>query len=620
MALRLRWPYVRRVLADAMVAAGVPSQQEKPVLTNAAAAYLAPFPEVSAGTLAGSRPASIATGICGYFGFRGGGYAIDGAASSSLLAVTSACSALAAGDLDIALAGGVDVSLDPFELVGLAKAGLLAAGDVRIYDESPTGFLPGEGCGVVVLMRAADARAARLPVYAEIAGWGMSSAGHSILAAPDSGSQLLALRRAYRRAGINPLDVQLIEGHGAGTAAGDLAELTALAELRGGAQQAAVIGSITANIGHAKAAAGAAGLIKTVLAMGIDVMPPTTGVSSPHRLLQGKDTALRLAPEPTPWPDGRRIAGVSAMDTGGANVHVVLSSEPARVSRYDRVRRARPRTARGPQMARVRMARAPRAAGADGGPGAIGGPVQRPARTARAFAYLLQAPSRARLAVGLAKIAEMAAWLSDAEMHDLACQLAREASDRGAARVAMVASRQAQLASLAHEAIMLLPDLTAGPLVTRPGIFAADGAASRVTLLLPGGDPATGPAPPGRPMTPPGRRPRWPGWTGSASRPPPRSGAASARSPGWPGPAACPRSRQPGSPGAAATSWLVRPTRPRNSKGVPRNCARCSPSSRSPGRGTACSLPRPAGRWPRSATSSRPFAPSSARRTGWTRH
>ena len=97
--------------------------------------------------------------------------------------------------------------------------------------------------------------------------------------------------------------------------------------------------------------------------------------------------------------------------------------------------------------------------------------------------------------MGLAKIAEMAPWLSDAEMHDLACQLAREASDRGAARVAIVASRQAQLASLAHEAIMLLPDLTAGPLVTRPGIFAADGAASRVTLLLPGGDPATGPAP-----------------------------------------------------------------------------------------------------------------------------
>ena len=482
-ALRLRWPYVRRVLADAMAVAGVPGQQEARVARTAAAQYLAPFPEVTAGTLAGSRPASIAAGICGYFGFRGGGYAVDGASSSSLLAVTSACSALAAGDLDVALAGGVDVSLDPFELVGLAKAGLLAAGDVRVYDESPTGFLPGEGCGVVVLMRSADARAARLPLYAEIAGWGMSSAGHSILGAPDPGSQLLALRRAYQRAGIDPVDVQLIEGDGAGTAAGDLAELTALTELRKGARQAAALGSITANIGHAKAAAGAAGLIKTVLAMGSDVMPPATGVSSPHRLLQGKDAALRLMGEPAPWPAGRRIAGVSAMDPGGANVHVVLSSEPAPGSRYDRVRRARPR---GP--------RAVRTARADSWPAATSTTVQRPA--ARTFTYLLQAPGRASLAVGLAKIAETAPYLSDAELHDLACQLARQAGDRGPARVAIVASRQAQLAGLAHEAIMLLPDLTVGQLVTRPGIFVADGAASRVTLLLPGGDP--GSAQPGR--------------------------------------------------------------------------------------------------------------------------
>jgi len=481
-ALRLRWPYVRRVLAEAMAAAGVPGQHEAPVLRNAAARYLAPFPEVRAGTLAGSRPASIASAICGYFGFRGGGYAIDGASSSSLLAVASACSALTAGELDVALAGGVDVSLDPLELVGLAKAGLLAAGEMRVYDESPTGFLPGEGCGVVVLMRAADARAAGLPIYAEIAGWGMSSAGQSILTAPDPGSQLLALRRAYQRADIDPADVQLIEGHGAGTPVGDLAELTALTELRRGARQAAAIGSITANIGHAKAAAGAAGLIKTVLAISSDVMPPATGVTSPHRLLRDKRANLRLLAEPAPWPDGPRIAGVSSMDPGGANVHLVLSSEPARASRSDRMRRALPR---GPRPA----AGLPAAAAA----------VQRPARTAaRTLAYLVQAPGRASLAVKLARIADMAPWLSDAELHDLACQLAREDGDRGAARVAIVACGQEQLAALAHGAIMLLPDLAVGQLSTRPGIFAADGAAGRIALLLSGGDPATA-APCGQP-------------------------------------------------------------------------------------------------------------------------
>src|SRR5450755_3884953 len=127
------------------------------------------------------------------------------------------------------------------------------------------------------------------------------------------------------------------------------------------------------------------------------------------------------------------------------------------------------------------------------------GRARRPASTATStVAYLLQAPGRASLAVQLARIADIAPWLSDAELHDLACQLAREAGDRGRARVAIVAAGQQQLAALAGEAIMLLPGLTAGPLVTRPGIFVADGAAGRVALLLSGGDPATA-APGGKP-------------------------------------------------------------------------------------------------------------------------
>ncbi len=475
-ALRLRWPYVRRVLADAMIASGLSREQGMPVLRQAAARYLAPFPEVTAATLAGSIPASIAARICGYFGFRGGGHAVDGAASSSLLAVASACTALAAGDLDVALAGGVDVSLDPLELVGLAKAGLLAAADVRVYDENPTGFLPGEGCGVVVLMRAADARAADLPVYAEIAGWGMSSTGQPGLAAPDHASQLLALRRAYLQAGIEPADVQLIEGHGAATAASDLAELTALAELRHGARRAAVLGSIAANIGHAKAAGGAAGLIKTVLAMGSEARPPATGVGTPHPLLRGKDSGLQLSAEAAPWPDGPRIAAVSAMDPAGVNVHMVLSSEPVQASRHDRGFRV---------LARVR--RTP----ADALTAATPAAAQLPGAANRAFAYLLHAQDRATLAATLTRIADIASWLSDAEMHDLACKLTRDAGGQGPVRVGIVASRQEQLGRLAREAIALLPDLAADRLVIRPGIVAADGASGRVTLLLSGRDSAT---------------------------------------------------------------------------------------------------------------------------------
>ena len=100
---------------------------------------------------------------------------MDAAGASSLAAAAAACLALAGGEIDVAIAGGVDLGIDPFDLVGLAKSGMLAIGDMRVYDEHPTGFLPGEGCGMVLLMRTADARG-HLPVYAEILGWGMASA------------------------------------------------------------------------------------------------------------------------------------------------------------------------------------------------------------------------------------------------------------------------------------------------------------------------------------------------------------------------------------------------------------------------------------------------------------
>ena len=171
-AMRSRWPYVRRVLRAALAAGDVSPERHAGVIEHAAAGFLAPFPEIGDDTLAGGLPGAIADRICGHFGFRGGGHAVDAAHSSSLLAIAAACSALAAGDLDAAIAGGVDISLDPHELAGLARTGALAARDMRVFDARPTGFLPGEGCGLAVLMRAADARAAGIPAYAEIAGWG----------------------------------------------------------------------------------------------------------------------------------------------------------------------------------------------------------------------------------------------------------------------------------------------------------------------------------------------------------------------------------------------------------------------------------------------------------------
>lgn len=137
---------------------------------------------------------------------------VDGACSSSLLAICTAAAALERGEMDACLAGGVDISLDPFELVGFAKAHALTTTDMRVYDRRGSGFIPGEGCGFVVLKRLEDARAVGDEVYAVIRGWGISSDGKGPITAPKAVGQARAIRAAWQRAG-RP---DFVEGHGTG--------------------------------------------------------------------------------------------------------------------------------------------------------------------------------------------------------------------------------------------------------------------------------------------------------------------------------------------------------------------------------------------------------------------
>src|SRR5438874_6490601 len=175
--LRLRWPYVRRMVAAALKEQGWDDDQLASFLTDLEATYKSPFPAVDEDTLAGGLSNTIAGRICNHFDLKGGGYTVDGACSSSLLSVATACKALIDGEVDIAIAGGVDLSIDPFEIIGFAKTGALARGEMKVYDRGSNGFWPGEGCGMIVLMRDAEARAAGHRVYASIAGWGISSDG-----------------------------------------------------------------------------------------------------------------------------------------------------------------------------------------------------------------------------------------------------------------------------------------------------------------------------------------------------------------------------------------------------------------------------------------------------------
>jgi enediyne polyketide synthase len=440
-ALRLRWPYVRRILESTL-----PEPGSDAVIAEIARRYLAPFPPVGDATLAGGLANTIAGRICNHFDFHGGGYTVDGACASSMLAVITLCRALRDRSVDFAVAGGVDLSLDPFELVGFAKTGALATDDMLVYDEHSAGFWPGEGCGMLALMRAEDARVAGIPCYTEILGWGVSSDGSGGITRPEVAGQALALRRAGGMAGIEHADVGLYEGHGTGTAVGDLVELTALNAVRVGAATSAALGSVKANIGHTKAAAGVAGVIKAALSVAGAVLPPTTGCRSPHPALG--DT-LRVLAEPEPWPAGPRLAGVSAMGFGGINTHLVLGGPAGHRS--------------GRSVPRIEI-------------GQPDPPVEMIALSGRDTAQLTRL---------LRRIADRAAEMSLAELHDLACHFGR-LTPGGAVRAAFTVRTQEDLAGRAGMAADRLGDVARGGLVTAPGLWLGNDVAGRITLLFPG--------------------------------------------------------------------------------------------------------------------------------------
>lgn len=456
--LRLRWPYVRRVLEGTLCERGWATEEIREVVQRCEELYKEPFPAVGEDTLAGNLSNTIAGRICNHFDFKGAGYTVDGACASSLLAVATACSALAAGDLDVALAGGVDLSIDPFELVGFAKAGALSPDGMRVYDVRSSGFLPGEGCGFIVLMRYREAVQKGCKIYAVIRGWGVSSDGRGAITRPEMEGQLLALQRAYKRAEFGIETISYFEGHGTGTSVGDTTELKTLSQARrhAKAHARAVIGSIKANIGHTKAAAGMAGLIKATLALEKQILPPTTGCERPHVELSAADAALKTLKQGEVWPaDCPLRAGVSAMGFGGINTHIVLESIAPR----------RPNRLEASELALLASAQ-------------------------DAELFLLSAHDRESLLEQVNHLLRFASRISLAELSDLAAtleaKLAESAGARPAIRGAVVASTPQGLASrLEILSDWLLSDVSS-KVDAQAGVFLGSGQEARVGFLFPG--------------------------------------------------------------------------------------------------------------------------------------
>jgi acyl transferase domain-containing protein/acyl carrier protein/ribosomal protein S18 acetylase RimI-like enzyme len=279
----------------------------------------------------------VAAGRLSYwYGFLGPSLSVDTACSSSLVSVHLACQSLRAGECEMALAGGVNRMAWAGTSISFSQSGMLAAdGTCKTFDDAADGYVRGEGCGVIVLKRLRDAVAGGDRILAVIRGSAVNQDGRSSgLTVPNVVSQGVLIRDALEHAGVDPARVSYIEAHGTGTALGDPIEMEALATVFGPhhtRDRPLHVGSVKTNIGHLEAAAGIAGLMKTILAMAHEEIPPNLHFRTPSGRIPWESIPISVPTERTRWTSGGapRVAGISSFGFSGTNAHVVIEEAPA---------------------------------------------------------------------------------------------------------------------------------------------------------------------------------------------------------------------------------------------------------------------------------------------------
>ncbi|CKX44375.1 phenolpthiocerol synthesis type-I polyketide synthase PPSB [Mycobacterium tuberculosis] len=282
---------------------------------------------------------SITVGRISYLlGLRGPAVAVDTACSSSLVAVHLACQSLRLRETDLALAGGVSITLRPETQIAISSWGLLSPqGRCAAFDAAADGFVRGEGAGVVVLKRLTDAVRDGDQVLAVVRGSAVNQDGRSNgVTAPNTAAQCDVIADALRSGDVAPDSVNYVEAHGTGTVLGDPIEFEALAATYGHGGDACALGAVKTNIGHLEAAAGIAGFIKATLAVQRATIPPNLHFSQWNPAIDAASTRFFVPTQNSPWPtaEGPRRAAVSSFGLGGTNAHVIIEqgSELAPVS------------------------------------------------------------------------------------------------------------------------------------------------------------------------------------------------------------------------------------------------------------------------------------------------
>ena len=300
--------------------------------------YTSDYQTGSYQTLLGAGSDFLATRVAYKLDLRGPALTVVTACSTSLVAVAQACAALRAGETDMALAGGVSITL-PQQRGYLHEPGGLASADghVRPFDAAASGTVFGSGAAVVLLKRMADAVAEGDHIHAVIRGAATNNDGASKVGftAPSVSGQAACITAAHAQAGIAPETIGYVEAHGTATPLGDPIEVAALRQAWGTAAQPGqcVLGSVKGNIGHLDAASGCAGLIKATLAVERATIPPTLHFQTPNPAMQLDTSPFRVSAQTERWNAASlRRAGVSSFGVGGTNAHAVIEQAPSRAA------------------------------------------------------------------------------------------------------------------------------------------------------------------------------------------------------------------------------------------------------------------------------------------------
>ena len=359
-ALRVYFPEFARELQEANSFKELPDDVQDAILAQTRQGVREAIPDITEDSMPGELANVIAGRIANVFNLHGPNFVVDAACASAMAAISAAIEGLEEHDYDAVITGGIDRNMGASSYVKFSKIGALSATGTRPYADGADGFVMGEGAALFLLKRLDDAERDGDHIYAVLRGMGGSSDGKGKgITAPNPVGQKIAIQRAWENAGLSPSTATYVEGHGTSTRVGDVVEVESLTDVfaSAGTEPASVaLGSVKSNIGHLKGAAGAAGILKTVLALNEKVLPPSLHCDVKNPNIDFEHSPFYVNTELRDWEKpacGVRRAGVSAFGFGGTNFHAVVEEYVPGSLASDRmppesVRQASPAIAAGP--------------------------------------------------------------------------------------------------------------------------------------------------------------------------------------------------------------------------------------------------------------------------------